>query len=116
VSHPNILPPPPWPEPAVTGLVEVTDEPIDFTPVPRQRKRRDGWTELAQRAFIAAQNPPRFRALNSARPRLARTRALSSKLSKLPAPGARHGWGRTKNLSAVDTAGPCPASPTRGEV
>jgi hypothetical protein len=98
VSHPNILPPPPWPEPAVTGLVEVTDEPIDFTPVPRQRKRRDGWTELAQRAFIAAQNPPRFRALNSARPRLARTRALSSKLSKLPAPGARHGWGRTKNL------------------
>lgn len=45
---------PAWPEPAVTGLVEVTDEPIDFTPVPRKRKRRNGWTELAQRAFIAA--------------------------------------------------------------
>ncbi|HEX5259561.1 MAG TPA: hypothetical protein VFW35_12390 [Sphingomicrobium sp.] len=45
---------PPWPEPAVTGLVDVTDEPIDFTPVPRQRKRRNGWTEEAQRAFIAA--------------------------------------------------------------
>ena len=26
---------------------------FDFTPVPRQRKRRDVWTELAQRAFIA---------------------------------------------------------------
>jgi hypothetical protein len=45
---------PEWPEPAVTGLVDVTDEPIEFTPVPRQRKRRNGWTELAQRAFIAA--------------------------------------------------------------
>jgi AraC-like DNA-binding protein len=45
---------PPWPEPAVTGLVDVTDEPIDFTPVPRQRKRRNGWTPEAQRAFIAA--------------------------------------------------------------
>jgi hypothetical protein len=50
----KIPPPPPWPEPAVTGLVEVTDDPIHFTPVPRQRKRRNGWTELAQRAFIAA--------------------------------------------------------------
>jgi hypothetical protein len=57
-DHPEIPPPPPWPDHAVTGLVEVTDEPIDFTPVPRQRKRRDGWTELAQRAFIVAQNPP----------------------------------------------------------
>jgi hypothetical protein len=57
-NHPGIPPPPPWPEPAITGLVEVTDEPIDFTPVPRLRKRRDGWTELAQRACIAAQNPP----------------------------------------------------------
>lgn len=45
---------PAWPEPAVTGLVDVTDEPIDFTPVPRKRNRRNGWTELAQRAFIAA--------------------------------------------------------------
>lgn len=50
----HIPPPPPWPEPAVTGLVEVTDEPIAFTPVPRLRKRCSGWTELAQRAFIAA--------------------------------------------------------------
>jgi len=54
----QIPPPPPWPEwpfdCAVTGLVDVDDEPIDFTPVPRQRKRRNGWTELAQRAFIAA--------------------------------------------------------------
>ena len=55
MSDPSqIPPPPPWPEPAVTGLVEVADEPIDFTPVPRLRKRRSGWTELAQRAFIAA--------------------------------------------------------------
>lgn len=45
---------PPWPEPAVTGLVDITDGPIDFTPVPRRRKRRDGWTEATQRAFIAA--------------------------------------------------------------
>jgi len=44
---------PEWPEPAVTGLVDASDDPIDFTPVPRQRKRRNGWTELAQRAFIA---------------------------------------------------------------
>ena len=50
----QIPPPPPWPEPAVTGLSDVTDDPIEFTPVPRQRKRRNGWTELAQRAFIAA--------------------------------------------------------------
>ena len=52
--HPEIPPPPPWPEPAVTGLVDITDEPIAFTPVPRQRNRRNGWTECAQRAFIAA--------------------------------------------------------------
>jgi hypothetical protein len=54
MSSNHIPPPPPWPEPAVTGLVDVTDGPIDFTPVPRQRKRRNGWTEIAQRAFIAA--------------------------------------------------------------
>ena len=118
-DHPEIPPPPPWPEPGVTGLVEVTDEPIAFTPVPRLRKRRDGWTELAQRAFIAAQNPPSI------------PRALSSKLSKLPAPGARHGWGaihqfgRRRSLplvgrvwgggeqrisSAADAAGPSPCA------
>jgi len=45
----------PWPfESAVTGLVEVTDSPIDFTPVPRLRRRRNGWTPEAQRAFIDA--------------------------------------------------------------
>ena len=27
---------------------------LDFTPVPRERARRDGWTETRQRAFIAA--------------------------------------------------------------
>ena len=53
-TPPKFPPFPPWPEPAVTGLVDPTDEPIDFTPVPRQRKRRNGWTEPAQRAFIAA--------------------------------------------------------------
>ena len=32
------------------------DEPLEigFTPVPRQRRRRNGWTEERQRAFIAA--------------------------------------------------------------
>ena len=54
MSSNPIPPPPPWPEPAAVGLVDVTDDPIDFTPVPRARKRRNGWTELAQRAFIAA--------------------------------------------------------------
>lgn len=51
-----LLPPmPDWPfESAVTGLVEVSDEPIDFTPVARLRKRRNGWTPEAQRAFIDA--------------------------------------------------------------
>lgn len=39
---------------AITGLVEVTDGPIDFTPVPRIRKRRNGWTPETQRAFIDA--------------------------------------------------------------
>lgn len=53
-DRPAFPPFPAWPEPAVTGLAEITDEPISFTPVPRQRSRRNGWTELAQRAFIAA--------------------------------------------------------------
>jgi len=53
-DRPQLPPFPDWPEPAVTGLVDTTDEPIAFTPVPRRRKRRDGWTEAAQRAFIAA--------------------------------------------------------------
>jgi hypothetical protein len=54
MSDQSFPPFPQWPEPAVTGLVEVTDEPIDFTPVPRRRKRRNGWTEDTQRLFIAA--------------------------------------------------------------
>ena len=54
MTQPQFPPFPVWPEPAVTGLVDATDEPIDFTPVPRRRMRRNGWTELAQRAFIAA--------------------------------------------------------------
>ena len=52
--EPEFPPFPPWPEPAVTGLVDVTDEPIDFTPVPRRRRRRNGWTPETQRLFIAA--------------------------------------------------------------
>lgn len=52
-GHP--LPPlPEWPDPAIMGLVEITGGPIDFTPVPRLRKRRNGWTPEAQRAFIDA--------------------------------------------------------------
>ena len=53
---PEFPPFPPWPEPAALGLVDVTDEPIDFTPVPRQRNRRNGWTELAQRAARRSQS------------------------------------------------------------
>jgi hypothetical protein len=30
------------------------DDPLDFTPVPSATRRRDGWTEARQRAFIAA--------------------------------------------------------------
>jgi hypothetical protein len=37
---------------AVTGLVDVTDGPIDFIPVPRLRKRRNGWTPGRQRIFL----------------------------------------------------------------
>jgi hypothetical protein len=39
---------------ASTGLVEITCGPIDFTPVPRLRKRRNGWSPETQRAFIDA--------------------------------------------------------------
>jgi hypothetical protein len=39
---------------ASSGAAEVDPpEPIDFTPVPRMRKRRGGWSEQAQRDFIA---------------------------------------------------------------
>ncbi len=53
-APPHGFPPfPEWPSPAI-GLVDVTDEPILFTPVPRLRNRRNGWTEAAQRGFVAA--------------------------------------------------------------
>jgi hypothetical protein len=58
MSTDSKLPPlPEWPEVAITGLVEVTDGPIGFTPVPRLRRRRNGWTEETQRAFIDALAP-----------------------------------------------------------
>jgi hypothetical protein len=38
---------------ASTGLEHDPPEPIDFTPVPRLRKRRGGWSEQTQRDFIA---------------------------------------------------------------
>jgi hypothetical protein len=54
MSSPEPAPFPEWPEPAVTGVVEVTDGSIEFTPVPRLRKRRNGWSEECQRPFIEA--------------------------------------------------------------
>jgi hypothetical protein len=54
MSNTTLPPLPEWPDSAITGLVEVTDGPIDFTPVPRLRKRRNGWTPERQRAFIDA--------------------------------------------------------------
>jgi hypothetical protein len=44
----------PIPPLAETGPVDVTSEPLDFTPVPRLRKRGNGWTEETQRLFILA--------------------------------------------------------------
>ena len=38
---------------ASVGVGQDTPEPIDFTPVPRLRKRRGGWSEQTQRDFIA---------------------------------------------------------------
>ena len=39
---------------AAAGAQEAEEpEPIPFTPVPRRRNRRDGWTEQRQRDFIA---------------------------------------------------------------
>jgi hypothetical protein len=38
---------------AAVGAEHDPPEPIDFTPVPRLRKRRGGWSEQAQRDFIA---------------------------------------------------------------
>ena len=45
---------PEWPEPAVAGLVDVTDGPIYFTPVPRRRPRHDGWTAERQKRLVTA--------------------------------------------------------------
>ena len=42
----------PIPPPAETGLVDTTADPLDFTPVPRRRNRRNGWTADTQRLFI----------------------------------------------------------------
>jgi hypothetical protein len=43
----------PVPPAAVRGLVDPpTELPITFDPVPRQRQRRNGWSEERQRAFI----------------------------------------------------------------
>jgi hypothetical protein len=56
-DFPKVLPQEddPWAFTAKTGLVAITpDELIPFTPVPRRRKRRDGWTEETQRLFILA--------------------------------------------------------------
>src|SRR5690349_12667157 len=38
---------------AAHGAEQDALEPIDFTPVPRLRRRRGGWSEPAQRDFIA---------------------------------------------------------------
>ena len=38
---------------ASAGAEDDPPEPIEFTPVPRLRKRRGGWTEQTQRDFIA---------------------------------------------------------------
>jgi len=54
LSAPDLPSLPEWPSLAVTGLVDITTGPIEFTPVPRLRKRRNGWTEETQRLFIEA--------------------------------------------------------------
>jgi len=41
-----------FPPRAVTGLVDPTTDPLDFTPVPRLRNRRGGWTPETQHLFI----------------------------------------------------------------
>lgn len=41
-----------FPPRAVTGMVDTNDDPLNFTPVPRLRNRRGGWTEETQRLFI----------------------------------------------------------------
>ncbi len=55
-DFPTVLPQgdDPWAFTAKTGLADVTHEALDFTPVPRLRRRRNGWTEETQRLFILA--------------------------------------------------------------
>jgi hypothetical protein len=43
-----------FPPRARTGLVDVTTDRLDFTPVPRLRNRRNGWTAETQALFIGA--------------------------------------------------------------
>jgi len=45
--------PRPSPQPAAPESAAPESDAPDFTPVPSQRNRRDGWTELRQRGFIA---------------------------------------------------------------
>ena len=55
-DFPRVLPATHWPFPpnAECGLVNADVTPIAFTPVPRLRNRRNGWTEETQRLFILA--------------------------------------------------------------
>ena len=57
-DFPKVLPQEddPWAYRARTGLVDVEPgaEALGFTPVPRLRNRRNGWTEQTQRLFILA--------------------------------------------------------------
>jgi len=48
-QFPEILP-----DGALASGADIDIPEIPFTPVPRQRRRRDGWTDVRQRAFIAA--------------------------------------------------------------
>lgn len=45
---------PEWPSLGITGVVEVTDAPIAFDPVPRIRRRRNGWTPETRADLIEA--------------------------------------------------------------
>lgn len=104
-------PPVPIPPFAVTGLVEADGRiDIPFEPVPRQRKRRNGWSEEAQRAFISAL------ALTGCVSRAARAVGMSAKSAYrlLDAPGSAsfaEAWDQalangieTLRLAAIDRA------------
>jgi hypothetical protein len=49
-KFPEALPP----DALAWAKAETADTGLDFTPVPRQRRRRDGWSEERQKAFIVA--------------------------------------------------------------